>query len=213
MRWVYTFWAVAMTLSITRILVMILVAALFLPEQASAYTDADNERDQLEYVRGSQQITPPWQPAALDLLIPGYGLYSHDRPYWAMSYAGLKLAGAALIYISIKNYRFWNSIEKAAAARDIVEHDPLLFQDPLNSEKYMTHQDIKNKRDQAWLMIVYAGIFEVLVYTVSFSHTWYLASEKKKQVKPFYRLEPEQTGTGSNSAIHPRIDAGLQFNF
>ncbi len=141
-------------------------------------------------------------PLWLDLAIPGYGAFHHREYWWALGYASAKISGAWLIYLAVKNHHYWNSVAVAAETRQQREHDTLMFANP-QGNGWATAQEFRNRADSAFVMSVYAVLFETLVYGVSLYHTWRLNERQRLKSAPFYRLQNERTG-------EPRLDLGWQ---
>lgn len=134
----------------------------------------------------------PLSIAYMDLLIPGYGMYQLERYYWALSYASLKLMGAALIFFSVQNYLFWKPIANQFATDELLSSSEPISLD--NGNIYMKPLDIRNTSDTALLWLTFSVIFEVLVYGISFWHTLNFASYGTYDGKEeeFYEINIEE---------------------
>ena len=145
-----------------------------------------------QYKPGSAASRSPVNVLMLDLAIPGYGMFVHNKPFWGLSYTGLKLAGAFLIYAAIRNHNYWASV--AASANSYQNSQPgfVYFKDPTDSSKALSALDIQNKADSSFLFIIYAVAFELTVFTISGWHSYSTALEEKKSNGPFYRMSYQQ---------------------
>ncbi|MCB1201315.1 MAG: hypothetical protein KDK41_11780 [Leptospiraceae bacterium] len=152
-----------------------------------------------------------WKVTAYDLLIPGYGAFYYGKPYWGAAYATGKLAGAAMIFMAVRNYNYWQSVQTAAsrvpgAVLGAGETSPAVFlANPANSDQYLSPREIQNKVDEAFLLILYASLFEVAVYGFSAWHTWDLGTTQALKNGPLYRFGSEDTEV--------RIDLGWQQSY
>lgn len=148
-------------------------------------------------------------PAYLDLLVPGYGMFSQREYVWGSVYASLKITGGVLIFFAVKNYAYWNSAWVSARNRQAREPDPLLFSDPRNNGDYLTAQEIQNKSDAAFLNIIYASLFEAAFYAVSFWHSDRVFRSGIEKGKIFYRVKKD----GEDNDVAGRTELGWQTEF
>lgn len=133
-----------------------------------------------------------------DLLIPGYGGFALGKPVWGTGFATAKIATFVLIYFTIKNYQFWNSVNNAVANHpqgqlNAGESSPrVLFQNPANENEYLSRRTIQSRADRAFLYAVYSVILELAIYGVSAWFTYDTASLQKTKSGPAYRMHSEE---------------------
>jgi len=153
-----------------------------------------------------ERPTEPWKLTAMDLFIPGYGMFKQDKFYWGLTYLTAKLAGGAWIYISWRNYTFRDSVYRAGAKRQALESDPLLFTDPRGSDNLYSLQELKNQADTAHLFFVLSLIGNALIYGVSAYHTYSLADAQYAKSNWHYKI----SSSGRNAMA---VDFGYTFHF
>ena len=137
----------------------------------------------------------PAKNAALDLLIPGYGMYKANEPFWAMGYAAAKIGTGIGIYFSVTTWIFWNSVATSAEKRQQMDSSLLLFQNPLHTSDYLSSQEMRNIADSRFLFIIYLSLLELVIYSISYWHTYSTLDTLKKLKGPFYKFSQNMSKT------------------
>lgn len=140
------------------------------------------------------QPTAPLQLAAIDFLLPGYGMYRQNETGYAAAYFTTNLVNLGLIYVAYRNWQFYESAFRAAQIRQSTEPDPLQFSDPTGGSDYLTLQDIKNRAERGQLFFAVTIVANVALRFLSAGHTWSLADETKRRSGPRYEFYPDATG-------------------
>lgn len=140
------------------------------------------------------QPAAPLQLAAIDFLLPGYGMYRHNESGYAALYFSTNLVNLGLIYVAYRNWQFYESAYVAAELRQRSEPDPLQFADPTGGSDYLSLQDIKNRAERGQLFFAMSVVANVALRFLSASHTWYLADEMKRRSGPRYEMFPDAAG-------------------
>lgn len=153
----------------------------------------------------AEQPRSPARLAAIDFLLPGYGTFTQNQPYFAAAYFGANIANLGLMYIAYRNWRFYESAYEAAALRQAQEPDKLYFADPTGGSDYLSLQDIKNRAERGQLFFALSVIGNIVIRSLSAAHTWYLADEARTRAGPRYEFYPEAGGM--------RAQAGYFFQF
>ena len=148
-------------------------------------------------VRKNYKGYKPLNLAAIDVLVPGMGMFEHRNYYWGAGYVGAKLAGAALIFTAARNSAFWRSVSNSANS----------FKNPKNSKEVLSRQELENKADSASLLLNYAILLEVGIFALSFFHTYYVTDKLRQKAEPFYEVVPGRRTT------QVTYSAGYNFRF
>ena len=136
----------------------------------------------------------PLQIAGIDFLLPGYGTFVQNKTGYAALYFTTNLASLASIYIAWRNWQFYESAYQAAATRQAIEPDRLLFQDPAGGTDFYSLQDIKNRAERGQLFFAVSVLANVALRAFSAWHSWSLADEARTQSGPRYEFYPDQPG-------------------
>lgn len=142
----------------------------------------------------SVQPTPAWQLAAVDFLLPGYGTLRQNETGYAALYFSSNLVNLSLIYLTWRNWQFYESAYAAAAARQAIEPDPLYFRDPTGGSDYLSLQDIRNRAERGQLFFTVSIVINVALRFLSAAHTWHLADIAHKRAGPRYEFYPDAGG-------------------
>ncbi|AFM11028.1 hypothetical protein [Turneriella parva] len=142
----------------------------------------------------SVQPAAPLQMAAIDFLLPGYGMYRHNETGYAALYFSSNLVNLGLIYVAYRNWQFYESAYVAAELRQRSEPDPLQFADPAGGSDYLSLQDIKNRAERGQLFFAVSIVTNVALRFLSATHTWSLADAAKRRSGPRYEMFPDATG-------------------
>lgn len=142
----------------------------------------------------SIQPVAPLKLAAIDFLLPGYGMYRQNEPGYAAAYFSTNLVNLGLIYVAYRNWRFYESAFRAAELRQSQEADPLQFADPAGGSDFLTLQDIKNRADRGQLFFAVSVVANVALRFLSATHTWSLADAAKRRSGPRYEIYPDTAG-------------------
>ncbi len=140
------------------------------------------------------QPTPPLQLAAIDFLLPGYGMYRQNETGYAAAYFATNLVNLGLMYVAYRNWQFYESAFRAAELRQSTEPDPLQFADPSGGTDYLTLQDIKNRAERGQLFFAVSVVANVALRFLSAGHTWSMADETKRRAGPRYEFYPDAAG-------------------
>lgn len=140
------------------------------------------------------QPTAPWKIAAVDFLLPGYGTFAQNKTAYAAVYFSANLASLSVIYLTYRNWRFYESAYQAAAVRQASEPDLLHFQNPTGGGDYLTLQDIKNRAERGQLFFALSIVANIALRVFSAAHTWSLADESATKAGPRYEFYPEPAG-------------------
>lgn len=140
------------------------------------------------------QPPPAWQLAAVDFLLPGYGTLRQKEVGYAALYFSGNLVNLSLIYLTWRNWQFYESAYAAAAARQALEPDPLLFSDPTGSGDYLSLQDIRNRAERGQLFFTISIVMNVALRFLSAAHTWHLADVARERAGPRYEFYPDAGG-------------------
>jgi hypothetical protein len=147
------------------------------------------------YVPGDQvQPVSPLKIAAIDFLLPGYGTFTQQKTGFAAAYFSANIANLGLIYMAYRNWRFYESAYQAAAVRQALEPDKLLFQDPAGGDGYLSLQDIRNRAERGQLLFAVSIVANIVIRSFSAWHSWSLADEAVTQAGPRYEFYPEANG-------------------
>lgn len=139
----------------------------------------------------SKQI-PYWQLAGADFLVPGFGAFYYDRPYWAVFYATAKLGSLYLAYSALNNYSYWNSLNTAAQNRQATESAPLRF---LAADgKGYTATQVFNKKNETVVQISIASLLLSIAYGTSLVHSYFWHRQAELDATGFYQVNLNQRG-------------------
>ncbi len=140
------------------------------------------------------QPVAPLQLAAMDFFLPGYGMYRQNETGYAALYFTTNLVNLGLIYVSYRNWQFYESAYVAAELRQRSEPDPLQFADPTGGSDYLSLQDIKNRAERGQLFFAVSIVTNIALRFLSATHTWSLADAAKRRAGPRYEMLPEAPG-------------------
>ena len=147
-----------------------------------------------------------WRVVALDFLIPGYGMYTLDKHYWAGAYVLGKLTGILLIYFSVNQYLFWKPI-----ADQFVTTFNLTSEEVFNIPGVgpLSARMILTKSDTSLIFIMLAVTFEIIISGVSIWHTIFEYSIRP-QSGIYYKIDfmPQ-----NNEKNIDRVDFKFGYNF
>lgn len=174
----------------TRILPVLLLSV----SSTALFGGTDNKQPARFLPRENTSIASPLQIAGVDFLLPGYGTYVQNKTGYAALYFGSNIASLAAIYVAWRNWRFYESAYQAAAMRQAIEPDKLLFQDPAGGTDFYSLQDIKNRAERGQLFFAISIVANVALRAFSAWHSWSLADEARMQSGPRYEFYPDQSG-------------------
>lgn len=179
---------------------------LFSAASGALFAAPENRQPAQFLPRESGPAVSPLQIAGIDFLLPGYGTYVQNKTGYAALYFGSNIASLAAIYVAWRNWRFYESAYQAAATRQAIEPDRLLFQDPAGGTDFYSLQDIKNRAERGQLFFAISIVANIALRAFSAWHSWSLADEARMQSGPRYEFYPDQSGGF-------RVQGGYYFYF
>jgi len=135
--------------------------------------------------------TPAWQLAAVDFLLPGYGTFRQGETGYAAFYFTSNLVNLSLVYLTWRNWRFYESAYDAAFVRQAAEPDTLYFRDPTGGSDYLSLQDLRNRAERGQLFFAVSIAANLALRLLSATHTWNLAEQARVRAGPRYEFYPD----------------------